>query len=265
MPEFWSAPLLLILLLAAAAVGYFVRSRLPERHRARDSIELVQLTISLLVTFTAIVLGLLTTSVKAGFDAAYNARGTYAAQLAQLDECLRQYGPETQPIRGQLRSYAAGVIASTWPDETPPAEVRYPDVSRMPLTGESGVLGAFINDVGKEIHRLAPKDPLQQGWQSSCLQQYSDVVKSRWTVIEGARPSISMPFYWVLVLWLVILFASLGLTAPGNPVTMIVIALSAISITAAVFVIMDLDLPYGGLFGIPSGSMRHALADMMRP
>ncbi len=98
----------------------------------------------------------------------------------------------------------------------------------------------------------------------ACAQQYSDLTKSRWAVIEGARGSISMPFYWVLVLWLVILFASLGLTAPANATTAIVIALSAISITVAVFVILDLDQPYGGLFGIPSTSMRHALADMMR-
>jgi hypothetical protein len=83
------------------------------------------------------------------------------------------------------------------------------------------------------------------------------------TVIEQARASFSAPFYWVFVFWLVILFASLGLTAPANPVTVIVIALSAISVTAAMFVILDLDMPYGGLFGIPSDSMRRALADMM--
>ena len=62
----------------------------------------------------------------------------------------------------------------------------------------------------------------------------------------------------------VILFACLGLTAPPDAMAIIVIALSAISITGAVFVILDLDLPYGGLFGIPSESMRNALADMMR-
>ncbi|HKN28544.1 MAG TPA: hypothetical protein VJY34_11940 [Roseiarcus sp.] len=259
-----STALLLFLLLAAAGAGYFARSRLPERHRSHDSLELVQLTINLLVTFTAIVLGLLTTSVKAGFDSAYNARGTYAAELAQLDEYLREYGPETDKIRAQLREYVAAVIASTWPDEKPPVGVRYPDVSHMPLTGESDALGDIINAVGREISLLEPKDPLHQRLQSECAQQYSDLVKARWTVIEGARGSITPPFYWVLVLWLVILFASLGLTAPANPVTILVIALSAISITVAVFVIIDLDLPYGGLFGIPSTSMRNALADMMR-
>jgi hypothetical protein len=264
MLDLGSTALLLFLLLAAAAGGHFVRVRLPEKHRSQESLILVQLTINLLVTFTAIVLGLLTTSVKAGFDSAYDARGRYAAELAQLDEYLREYGPETDKIREQLREYVAAVIASTWPDETPPAGVKYPDVSHMPLTGESHVLGDIINDVGREIDLLEPKDLFQQRLLAQCAQQYSDLVKARWTVIEGARGSISPPFYWVLVLWLVILFASLGLTAPANRATILVIALSAVSITVAVFVIVDLDLPYGGMFSIPSTSMRDALADMMR-
>ncbi len=263
MPYLWSTFLLLLLLCAASAAGYFVKSRLPERHRSRDSFEFVQLSINLLVTFTAIVLGLLTNSVKSGFDAAYNVRGQYAAALAQFDGCLQDYGRETDPMRALMRAYTAAVIASTWPDETPPEGVRYPDTKGMPLTGESGVLGAIIDDVGKELRRLQPADPLHQHLQSACEQEYADLVKSRWTVIEQARPSFTPPFYWVLVFWLVILFASIGLTAPASPVTMIVIPLSAIFISAAMFVILDLDTPYGGLFGIPSTAMRHALADMM--
>ncbi len=110
MRNVWSSLLLLLLLCVSAGVGFFVNSRLPERRRSREAIELVQLANTLLVTFTAIVLGLLTTSVKAGLDAAYNARGDYAAQLAQMDRRLRDYGPETAPIREKLRSYVAAVI-----------------------------------------------------------------------------------------------------------------------------------------------------------
>jgi hypothetical protein len=263
MPDLWSTFLLLVLLCAAAGAGYLVKSRLPERHRSRDSFELVQMTIYLLVTFTAIVLGLLTNSVKSGFDAAYNVRGQYAASLAQLDSCLRDLGPETDPIRAQLRAYTAAVIASTWPDEKPPEGVRYPDTKGTPLTGESRALGSIVDDVGRSLRRLQPPDLVHQRLQSVCEQQYADLIKNRWTVIEQARASFSTPFYWVLVFWLVILFASIGLTAPANPVTVIVIALSAISVTAAMFVILDLDMPYGGLFGIPSSAMRNTLADMM--
>jgi hypothetical protein len=90
------------------------------------------------------------------------------------------------------------------------------------------------------------------------------LVQARWKVIEGVRGSISAPFYWVLVFWLAILFGVFGLTAKPNPMVVTVLALCALSITVAVFVILDMDEPYGGLFGIPSASMRNALADMMR-
>ena len=255
--------LLFAILCASSVLGFFVHPRLPERHRSPQSIALVQLAISLLVTFTAIVLGLLTTSVKEGFDVAYNARGEYAAQLAQMDRCLSDYGPETAPIREQLRSYAAAVIASTWPDEPPPAGVTYPNTSTMPLTGEVPVLTNLMNDVGLETRSLQPKDSLHQNMLAACIQQYRDLIQARWKVIEGVHGSIS-GLYWVLAFWLALLFGTFCLTAPPNPLVVTVIALCALSITVVVFVILDMDQPYGGLFGVPSTSMRNALADMMR-
>ena len=264
MRHFGSTFFLLILLCASAIAGFFANSRLPEKHKSRDTIELVQLAISLLVTFTAIVLGLLTTSVKSGYDAAYNARGAYAGQLAQMDRCLRDYGPETDGLRRQLRAYVAAVIASTWAGEPPPTGVKYPDTSQMPPTGESSVLASLIDDVGLGVHSLQPTDTLHRNLAAACAAQYLDLTRVRWVVIEGVRGSISTPFYWVLVFWLVILFSSFGLRAPPNTMSVIVIALCAVSVTIAVFVILDMDVPYGGLFGIPSASMRNALADMMR-
>ena len=265
MQNLLSSLILLALLAASTGAGFFANSHLPERHRTPDSMALMQLANTLLVTFIAIVLGLLTTSVKAGYDVAYNARGDYAAQLAQLDRCLRDYGPETAPIRSQLRSYVAAVIASTWPTEPRPTGVSYPDTSKMPLTGESSVLAAVINDIGLETRSLQPTDEIHRNLMAACADQFRDVAKARWTVIEGVRGSISTPFYWVLVFWLVILFGSFGLRAPPNAMIVSIIGLCILSVTAAVFVILDMDQPYGGLFGIPSTSMRDALADMMRP
>src|SRR5580704_692602 len=128
MSQLWPPLLVFCLLLAATAVGLFTKTKLHERHRTGESKELINLAISLQVTFTAIVLGLLTSSVKTGFEAAYQARGLYAGQLAQLDRCLRDVGAQTAPVRQQLRQYVAAVIASTWPNEKPPREVAYPDV-----------------------------------------------------------------------------------------------------------------------------------------
>jgi hypothetical protein len=260
-----SSVIVFAVMCASAAFGFFIHSRLPEKHRSPQSIALVQLMITLLVTFAAIVLGLLTTSVKAGFDAAYNARGEDAAQLAQLDRCLRDYGPETARMREQLRTYVAAVIASTWPNEPRPAGINLPDVSKMPLTGESPVLSDILSDVGLALRSLRPADGVHERLLADCDEQYDEVLKARWKVVEGAAGSIAPPFYWVMVVWLAILFGSFGLTARPNAMVATVTVLCALSITVAVFVILDMDEPYGGLFGVPSTAMRNALADMMRP
>ena len=249
----------------SATIGFFIHYRLPERHRSQESISLVQLMITLLATFTAIVLGLLTTSVKAGFDAAYSARGDDAAQLAQLDRCLRDYGPETAPIREQLRGYVAAVIASTWPDEPRPTGLSFPDPANMPRLGESPLLSDVLSDVGRGVRGLKPANAYQTTQMAACVGQYADLLNARWKVIEGARPSFTPPFYWVLVIWLSILFGSFGLTARPNAMVATITILAALSIAIAVFVILDMDEPYGGLFGVPSTTMRNALDDMMRP
>ncbi len=257
----WSGLAMLALLALSSWAGFFANSRLPERHRSPDSMAVVQLANTLLVTFIAIVLGLLTTSVKSGFDQAYAARGNYAGQLAQLDRRLRDYGPEAAPIRDELRSYVAAVIASTWPDEPPPKDVSYPDTAKMALTGENIVLAELMNRIGLETRSLEPKDQVHRNLMAACVEEYHDVTNVLWAVIEGVRSSISTPFYWVLVFWLMILFASFGLRAAPTPMILAVIGLSAVAVTTAVLVILDMNEPYGGLFGIPSDSMRNALAD----
>jgi hypothetical protein len=264
MSHLWPPLLVFCLMLAATGVGFYANSRLADRHRTTESIELIHLAITLQVTFTAIVLGLLTSSVKTGFESAYQARGLYAGQLAQLDRCLRDYGDETAPTRAQLRSYVAAVIASTWPGEPRPQGVAYPDTSHMARTGENTTLADLINDIGLSVRGLVTSDPLHRAIAAACVADYADVVRSRWAVIEGLHGAIAMPFYWVLVFWMSIMFGCFGLRAPPTRLNIIVIVMCAISVSTAIFVIHDLDLPYGGLFGVPSESMRNALADMMR-
>ncbi len=163
------------------------------------------------------MLGLLTTSVKTGFESAYQARGLYAGRLAQFDRCLRDYGPETAPIRTKLHGYVAAVIASTWPEEPRPKGVAYPDTSHMPRTGEDASLADVMDQVGLDTRALTPSDPLHRSIAAACVADYADVQRSRWAVIEGLHGAISTPFYWVLVYWLSIMFGCFGLRAPADP------------------------------------------------
>jgi hypothetical protein len=264
MSQMAPAGALFLVLCGAAALGAYVRAKLPEKHRSTETMALVQVTISLLVTFTSIVLGLLTGAVTTQFQQASRNDGGFAGQLVQVDQCLRDYGPETAHMRQQFRGYVAAVLTSTWPDEPAPKDISHPDVSKDPVLGEGVSLTALLNTVRTELRELSPKNAVQERVLTDCTAEYSSFLKSRWDIIEESTSSISPPFYGVLSIWLVILFASFGLIARPNPVSGIIVALSALSIAVAVGVIADLDQPYGGLFSIPSTATRNALADMVR-
>jgi hypothetical protein len=265
MPADTSALLVFVLLCISAGAGMYIRPRLPERHRARESVELMQLVIGMLVTFAALVLGLLTASVKTTYDAASHARHEYALQLTQLDRCLRDYGPAADSARAGLRSYAAAVIASTWPSEPPPAGVPYPSTVGMPRVGASPILAALMNQTGVAINALDAANDGQGRMAQLCREEYRDVIRARMDVVEDSSKALSTPFYRILVSWLMVIFASFGLIAPRHSLSVISIGLCAASLSSAIFVILELNQPYTGMIAISSDTMRTALSAMMAP
>ena len=120
------AAVVLVILLGSSTLGLRVRPLLSERHRSRDVIEFVQLVVAMLVTFAALVLGLLTSSAKTSFDKVGDDLRGLAIQLIQLDRSLREWGAEAQPTREPLRAYTAAAIATTWTREPKPPGDYYP-------------------------------------------------------------------------------------------------------------------------------------------
>jgi len=260
----FSAIMVFVLLSGSAVAGFGLRRWLSEAHMSAENLEALRMVTGLLVTFLALVMSLQLSTVKTSFDNAYRDRGLDAASLAQLDQCLRNYGPDAEPARRLLHTYTAGVIASTWPDEPWPKEVSYLDAKDMAIMGENPQLGALMNEIGLEVARFVPADPLHQNLAASCRQIYEAAQTKRWTVIEDAHGSVSPLFSQVLTFWLMLVFLSFGLQAPRKWLAVIVIGIGVTAVSSAMFVIADLNLPYGGLFGIPSTSMRNALVDMLR-
>lgn len=252
------------LLSASAALGVKLRGWLPEEHLSDRNIEALRLVTSLLVTFAALVLSLQLSSVKAAFDKAYRDRGADAAQLAQLDECLRSYGADAEATRHILRGYTAAVIASTWPQEPRPTGVSYPDTSTMVREGEDVTLGRMLDRIGREISGLAPADELHRNLAAACRATYQQLQQRRWAVIEDVQGPVSPLFSSIVTFWLMLVFLSFGLQVPRKRLAAIVLAIGVVSISTVMFVITDLETHYGGLFGVPSLSMRNALASMLR-
>jgi Protein of unknown function (DUF4239) len=264
MTELGDAVLLLLILLGGSAAGIAIRPLLSEHHRSRETTDLIQLVMTMLVTFAALVLGLLTSSVKASFDTVNGDLRSFSIQLIQLDRSLKQYGSETGPARALLRSYTAAAIASTWLTEPKPSGDYYPKQASPTAAGsiESTSLGDVLARLEVDLRQLEPQDPMHRRLALTILNQYELLMRMRWKLIEEAHSSISLPFLIVLSFWLVVIFASFGLSAPRNALSYITILLGALSIASVIFVILDLDTPFSGVFMVASQPMRDALAQL---
>lgn len=64
----------------------------------------------------------------------------------------------------------------------------------------------------------------------------------------------------ILVFWLSLIFTSFGLFAPRNATAIAALFVCALSVAAAIFLILEMGHPFVGLIHVPSAPMREALA-----
>ena len=77
--------IIFVLLLGASGVGMYLHDQLGERHRTSETKDHVRLVVSILVTFTALVLSLMLSEVKGTFDT-FDARlRSFAGDLSNHD------------------------------------------------------------------------------------------------------------------------------------------------------------------------------------
>ncbi len=76
-----------------AVAGMSLRASLPESYLAPESKDVIRVTIGLIATLAALVLGLLVASAKTAFDAQDSGFQQLAANVVVLDRTLARYGP----------------------------------------------------------------------------------------------------------------------------------------------------------------------------
>src|SRR6201997_4391462 len=104
-------------ILAGAFAGVEVRERLPKHHLTDETKSLVSVSMAVVATVSALVLGLLISNANTSFRALGGDVTTLSAQILRLDNILRRYGPDTYPARETLRRYAEQKTADLFPDQ----------------------------------------------------------------------------------------------------------------------------------------------------
>jgi len=239
--------------LGGALLGLFLRTLLPEHHLRDDSKDALKLGTGLIATLVALVLGLLVGSAKSSFDAMSTGLTELGAKVILLDRTLAQYGPETMEARDLLRRSVASSIELIWPE------------NRTAKEGLKAVeTGTRVESIQGELRKLSPRDDSQRLLLSEALQISGEVAQGRWLLIERAQGSLPTPFLVVLVFWLVVLFFCFGLFSPHNPTVIAVLFICALSVSGAIFLILEMNTPIEGMIKVSSAPLRKALEHLGR-
>jgi hypothetical protein len=238
---------------SGALLGLHLQRRLPNHHLSKDSHEIVKLGAGMIATLTALVLGLLVSSAKSSFDTMSAGIVQGGAKIILMDRALAHYGPETKDLREQSKRAITALIERIWPREK---------------TGAAG-LTAFERDNQLEqlqagLRALTPQTEAQRQLLAQAQQAAHELAQTRWLLIESAQNQLPTALLVVLIFWLTILFVSFGLFAPRNATLLTVLFVCACAVSAAIFLVLEMNHPLDGTIKVSSAPLLKALEHLGR-
>lgn len=233
-------------LMGSVLIGITVHGLLPLAHLSTESKDAVKVAMGLVATMAALVLGLLVSSVKGSYDVQRTEVIQIAAKVEFLDRVLTAYGPEAAGVRALLRDMVDQSIQKMWPGVT-----RHP-ADRNPNIQEG-------NFVYAALQHLSPQGDAQVALKSQATTQAVELAQVRSLLAAQSVPSISQTMLIIVVSWLVVIFVGFSVIAPRNATAILALMLSALAVSGAIFLILELDEPFGGLIGISSEPVVNAL------
>jgi hypothetical protein len=231
-----------------ALSGLIISSFVPNHHLSEDAKNVVKLGAGFLATLAALVLGLLVNSAKGTLDAMNTELTQAGAKTIFLDRVLANYGPETKELRGLLRINVVSAIDLIWPED----KTRHASLSTMEAS-------RVMEKIQKKVRGLSPSNSDKRQLQSQALQVAADLEQLRWILIEQTQQTLPTAFLVVLLFWLTMLFASFGLLSPANPTVITVLVICALSVSGAIFLILNMNSPLDGILKVSSAPLHKTL------
>jgi hypothetical protein len=231
---------------AGTAAGMALRKRLPEGHLTGDSRDAIKLGAGLIATMTALLLSLLIASAKSFYDTQNSELIEMSAKIALLDRMLALYGQDTSPARTILLDRVNQTLSV---------------IDGKAVGTTESIRGERLYEL---VQRLQPTSDFQRTLQSQALNLIVDLARTRWLMSAQLGSFVSLPLLIAVIFWLVLIFASFGLFAPFNRTVLAALGLSALSVTGAIFLMLEMYSPFHGIVKLSSLPLHEAAKSLGR-
>jgi hypothetical protein len=229
-------------------LGMRLQLLLPDHHLSTESQDTVKLGAGMVATMSALVLGLLVSSAKTSFDTVNDSIAQTGAKIIQLDHLLGSYGPEAKELRQELKATLAAGLE----------KIRSPQ--KGALTGlRSLEKSTTLLDFQSKLDGLTPTNNAQGTILARMQQLGLEMWQSRLLIVEEQQTPLPTAFLVLLVFWLTMLFLSIGLFAPRNFTVFAMLFVCALSVSSAIFLILEMNHPLDGFIRVSDAPLRKAV------
>lgn len=239
-----TAMIAFVLITVGALAGMGLRRVLPDHHLSGDSKDVIKLATALVGTMTTLVLALLFASTRQSFEHNSASVSRMTSDLKQLDKVLAEFGPDGVPMRAALRDEIRPMIDSIWKENAAGRQV-----VELPMEKTADYM----------LRQFSPQGPAQRSLQARALQLANDLSETQASLSSQPTDTTSHPFIFAVVLWLIFIFAVFNMYSQPNVTLTVVMFFCILSASGAIYLILELGLPFGGLMQVDSESLRKAL------
>jgi hypothetical protein len=205
------------ILSGSGLLGMFAAVLLPEHHLSADTKSVVSVSMAVVGTLSALVLGLLLSTANTSFTTKKEEVTQISADIIHLDRVLLRYGPEAQGIRVLLRRYTAAKLQDLFPENS---------TRQADLRDDATI--SLLEELESKVLALTPASDTQRWLQAQALQLAGATEQTRWRLVQESASKSPLPLVVLMLCWFIILFASFGLFAPRNMTAIATIMLCAI-------------------------------------
>jgi TM2 domain-containing membrane protein YozV len=235
---------------AGGLVGLGLHRLLPERVTEGALRDMTGAVGGLLSLLTALVLGLLIWTAYGVYAGQVAAVRTLATQFLQLDLALADYGQGAQAERSGLKKEVRLLIADAWGGDTNYVARNY-----------GAAIGAWH---ARELYlkRLPPGTEDQKQAVAAATKAANEIAQTRLQMAIALTDPVSSPLVAIVVAWAVCIFMGFGLMHAKTLDSLGAMAVGAVAVATAVYLLIDLSHPYWGLVRVSPEPLREVMALM---
>jgi Protein of unknown function, DUF481 len=214
-----AASVVLAFVFTGGLAGLAIRRVVPRDLLDSDVKDTVRVAISLVVTMTGFVLGMLVSTATTYYNSQKRQVVEMASEIIVLNDLFKSYGPEADQARISARLGTEKAADTVWPKEKS-------QLFQLRPQGDS-------QEVIAQVQLLVPKNTEQASIKSQIPPLISKLDQTYWLLfLDSEEISLSIPMLIVVTAWLTAIFVSFGVFALPKSSVIVTLIVCALAVSA---------------------------------